>query len=122
MHDEHWSAGAPFGVFDYTPSRRHDVAVHCGQACAGGVQITAVTQRQAECGIATPAASADRLVGRSTHRQAAHAFSLCGVARTDEADPRRARNSAVASTAIHAMNVAMLMRSQTPTPGVGKSA
>jgi hypothetical protein len=34
---------------------------------------------------------------------------------------RGARKSAVASTAIHAMNVAMLMRSHTPTHGVGKS-
>jgi hypothetical protein len=35
---------------------------------------------------------------------------------------RGARKSAIASTAIHAMNVAMLMRSHTPTHGVGKSA
>lgn len=42
--------------------------------------------------------------------------------RTGVAAAWGARRSAVASTTIHAMNVAMLMRSQTPTPGVGKSA
>ena len=38
------------------------------------------------------------------------------------AAPHICRNNTVASTAIHPMNMAMLMRSQTPTPGVGKSA
>jgi hypothetical protein len=47
MHDEHWSAGAPFGVLDATPSRRDDVALHCGQACAGSVQITSVAEGEA---------------------------------------------------------------------------
>ena len=50
MHDEHWVAGAPLGVLDRTPSRRDDVAVHCGQACARSVHIAPVTEETAECG------------------------------------------------------------------------
>jgi hypothetical protein len=50
MHNEHWVAVAPLGVFDRTPSRRDCVAFHCGQARARSVQIPPVKPGQAECG------------------------------------------------------------------------
>jgi hypothetical protein len=51
-----------------------------------------------------------------------HGRGPCVLRRSGVAAASGPRNSAVASTTIHAMNVAMLMRSQTPTPGVGKFA
>ena len=77
------------------------------------------------------------VLGRDDFLEGSARVRSCGVARTDRAHCPRveentggsaaaalrgARKSAVASTAIHAMNVAMLMRSHTPTHSVGKSA
>jgi hypothetical protein len=50
VDDKHWVAIATLGVLDRTPSRRDDVAFHCRQARASGVQIPSVTEDQSEYG------------------------------------------------------------------------